>query len=174
MHRFVAVTLACVAAASLQAAQDTGADALVAPMRPLAFLLGDWLAAPGSSGETGGFSFKPAVQGRLLVRTNYASYPATADKPALRHDDLMVIAADGDVVRADYFDSEGHIIRYLAQSIQAGQVVLVSEIKPNEPRYRLRYTANADGTLAGQFDVAPPGKPEAFAPYLAWSARRSR
>jgi hypothetical protein len=173
MRRCLAVTLALLAAATVHARQD-GGDTLVAALRPLAFLQGDWRAAPGRSGETGGFTFKPAVQGRVLVRTNSASYPATADAPASRHDDLMVIFVEGNAVRAEYHDSEGHTIRYATQLLEPGQVVFVSEPKPNEPRYRLRYSTNADGTLAGQFDVAPPGKPEAFAPYLAWSARRAR
>ena len=32
--------------------------------------------------------------------------------------------------------------------------------------------ASIPGTLNGRFDVAPPGKPEAFAPYLSWTARK--
>jgi hypothetical protein len=147
---------------------------LAPALTSLAFLLGDWDAVPAAAGETGAFSFRSSVQGRVIVRTNYANYPAANGKPASRHDDLLVIAADGGTLRADYFDNEGHVIRYVVESPAAGQVVFVSEVKPNEPRYRLRYTANPDGTLAGQFDVAPPGKPESFNPYLKWSARRPR
>jgi hypothetical protein len=150
------------------------AAAVAPPLQPLGFLLGDWDAAPGPAGETGAFSFKSDVQGRAIVRTNYASYPASADKPASRHDDLMVIAADGGVVRADYFDSEGHVIRYVVESPRPREAVFLSEIKRNEPRYRLRYTSSADGVLSGRFDIAPPGKPDAFSPYLTWTARRSR
>src|SRR5262245_4140034 len=147
-------------------------DALVAALKPLGFLLGDWDAAPGPSGETGGFSFRSGAQGHILVRTNFANYPASADKPASRHDDLMVIAPDAGAICADYFDNEGHVIRYVARSINSGQVEFVSEIKPNEPRFRLRYTANRDDSLAGQFDIAPPGQPDTFSPYLSWTARR--
>jgi hypothetical protein len=149
-------------------------DDLAPSLQPLAFLLGDWEAVPGTSGETGASSFRSSIQGHAIVRTNYASYPAAAGKPASRHDDLMVIAPDGASLRADYFDSEGHVIRYVVESPRAGEVVFVSASQPGEPRYRLRYSANPDGTLTGRFDVAPPGKPESFKAFLTWSARRSR
>jgi hypothetical protein len=151
--------------------QNEGND-LVPALKPFAFLHGDWEGVPGPSGETGAFSFKPGAQGHILVRMNFASYPASAGKPASRHDDLMVIAPDGDTVRADYFDSEGHIIRYTVRPVGPGEVVFTSEVKPNEPRYRLSYKSNGDASVAGQFEVAPPGEPESFKPYLTWTGRR--
>lgn len=147
---------------------------LTAALRPFEFLIGDWLGAPGKSGETGGFVFKSDVQGRVIVRTNFALYPAVKGKPALRHDDLMVIFADKDAIRADYFDSEGHVIRYTAQSPTAREVIFVSEAKPGEPRYRLRYVSKSDGSLSGNFDIAPPGEPGVFSIYLSWSASRAK
>ena len=146
--------------------------ALVPALQPFAFLLGSWDADPGRSGETGGFTFSVGAQGHVILRTNYANYPAPSDKPASRHDDLMVIAPDGNSVRADYFDSEGHVIRYAVQTAEAGQAVFLSDLKPNEPRYRLRYAANKDGSVTGVFDVAPPGAPTTFNAYLTWTARR--
>jgi hypothetical protein len=145
---------------------------LVPALKPFGFLQGDWDAEPGPAGETGAFSFKPGAQGHILVRTNFASYPASAGKPASRHDDLMVMAVDGDTVRADYFDSEGHIIRYTVRPAGPGEVVFTSEVRPNEPRFRLRYKSNGDASVAGQFEVAPPAEPEAFKPYLTWTGRR--
>jgi hypothetical protein len=145
---------------------------LVPALKPFGFLQGDWDAVPGPAGETGAFSFQPGAQGHILVRTNFASYPASAGKPASRHDDLMVIAPDGDTVRADYFDSEGHIIRYTVRAVGPREVVFTSEVKSNEPRYRLRYTSNGDASVAGQFEVAPPGEPDSFKPYLTWTGRR--
>src|SRR5262249_31724191 len=94
-------------AAALASAESTGANALarirtvtgswqgtsegndlVPALKPFGFLKGDWDAVPGPAGETGAFSFKPGAQGHILVRTNFASYPASAGKPASRHDDL--------------------------------------------------------------------------------------
>ncbi|HEY7291036.1 MAG TPA: hypothetical protein VH583_14465 [Vicinamibacterales bacterium] len=41
----------------------SAADTLAAALEPFAFLLGNWEAAPGAGGETGGFSFRSNVQG---------------------------------------------------------------------------------------------------------------
>src|SRR5215470_15797983 len=70
--------------------------------------LGDWVGAgSGGPGEgRGEFSFAPELQGAVLVRRNFAEYPASKDKPAYRHDDLMVIypGAGEKKMRADYWD----------------------------------------------------------------------
>ena len=84
---------------------------LAAPLQPFAFLLGNWTAAPGAAGETGAFSFTAEVQGQTIVRKNHADYPASAGKPASRHDDLMVMAVEHGAVHAAYYDNEGHVIR---------------------------------------------------------------
>jgi hypothetical protein len=155
-------------------AQRPDGSAVVPALDSLAFLLGDWAAEPGSAGETGAFTFRSDVQGHVIVRSNFARYPASGGRPASRHDDLMVIALDGKAVHADYFDSEGHVIHYLVDSPRPREVVFLSETRPDEPRYRLRYALNAEGTLSGQFDIAAPGHPDTFTPYLTWTARRSR
>ena len=41
----------------------------------------------------------------------------------------MAIYVDAGVVKADYFDSEDHVIRYVAEA-RTGGVVLVSESSP--------------------------------------------
>ena len=135
------------------------------------FLLGQWEGIGDQAGATGRFTFAAGVQDRVIVRTNYSNTPATGDKPMSRHDDLMVIYIDAGVVKADYFDSENHVIRYVAEA-RSGEVMLLSEIKPSELRYRLTYTRDSATTLIGKFEVAPPGKPESFTPYLSWTARK--
>jgi hypothetical protein len=135
------------------------------------FLLGQWEGIGDQGGATGGFTFASTVQDRVIVRTNYSDTPATANTPASRHDDLMVIYVDGGRVKADYFDSENHVIRYVAEA-RPGEVVLVSDINAAEPRYRLRYVKRSETTIDGTFEVAPPGRPEAFTRYLSWSARK--
>ena len=144
-------------------------------LEPLRFLLGDWQAdGGGKPGEaSGGFTFAPTLQDRVIVRTNYAEYPATADKPASRHDDLMVLyATESGGLRADYYDNEGHVIRYAGSIPSASELTLVSEVVNGAPRFRLSYRLGADGILDGRFEIAPPGKPESFGTYLAWTARR--
>ena len=168
--------LAGAAAQSDRAAQDrqrTSAE-LVGALQPLRFLLGVWTAAPGPAGETGGFSFSSDVQGHVIVRSNFAEYPAAGGKPASRHDDLLVIAAESGIVRATYYDNEGHQIRYVVTSPRPGEALFVSEPVASEPRFRLRYVAAGDAGVNGEFDIAPPGQPDAFSRYLSWTARRSR
>ncbi len=159
--------------AGLVAAVPAGA-ATPKALEPLAFLLGDWQAvgggAPGQA--SGGSSFAASLQGQVIVRTNFAEYPAT-DKPASRHDDLMVFyATPAGEIRADYYDSEGHVIRYAAGAVSRGELTLVSEATAGAPRFRLGYRLRPDGILEGRFEIAPPGNPDSFAPYLSWTARR--
>ena len=118
------------------------------------------------------FSFAFTVQNRVLTRTNHAVYEAAPNRPASRHDDLMVIYADGDALKADYFDNEGHVIRYDVASKRDREVVFQSAPAAKEPGYRLSYVMMPEGLLKGQFEVSPPGDREAFKIYLSWTARR--
>jgi hypothetical protein len=147
--------------------------AVPGPLDPLKFLIGDWKADPDQSGATGGFTFEMRAQDHAMIRTNFSNTPASAGKPASRHDDVMMIYADGDKLKADYADSEGHVIRY---DVKTGEdkVMFESGAKANEPRYRLRYAKNSDGSLAGAFDIAAPGAPDFFKPYLSWKARKTK
>jgi len=59
----------------------------------LRFLIGEWEGVGGGGpGEGKGvFSFAFDLQNKAIVRKNYAEYPATASRPAVRHEDLIVI-----------------------------------------------------------------------------------
>ncbi len=86
-----------------------------AGLEQLKFLEGDWVGEGGGGpGQgTGEFTFIPDLQGKVFVRKNFAEYPATKDKPAFRHDDLMIVhQKPGDTIRATYWDSEGNTINY--------------------------------------------------------------
>jgi hypothetical protein len=139
----------------------------------LRFLVGEWEAIETSPGERGGFTFSLGVQDRVMTRTNHAIYDARDGRPASRHDDLMVIYVESGTIKADYFDSEQHVIRYVVQRSGDRQVTFVSEPHASEPRYRLSYAAQPDGSLAGRFEIAAPGASE-FKPYLSWTARKRR
>lgn len=135
--------------------------------------LGTWQGTgTGQPGQGAGeFTFEPEVQGSVLVRHNYADYPATKDKPAYRHDDLMVIYADNDKTRADYWDNEGHVIHYVVEL--SGKLVFVSDPAQPGPRFRLSYwKAGSDDTLKIVFEIAPPNDPGAFKTYIEASAKR--
>jgi hypothetical protein len=165
-------TLALVLSVLWPAAVPQAPPANSAPLAQLQFLVGNWEAVSKPGEPTGSFSFTREVQGQVIVRHNHAAYPAADGRPATTHDDLMVIYQEGTALRADYFDNEGHIIRYTAQA-RAGQVSFISEVIANAPRYRLSYATLPNGNVTGRFDIAPPGKPDAFTQYLVWEAKRS-
>jgi len=54
-----------------------------------------------------------------------------------------------------------------------GEASFVSDIVNGAPRFRLSYKLSPDGLLNGEFAIAPPGKPEAFSPYLVWESRKA-
>jgi hypothetical protein len=137
------------------------------------FLIGDWVGEgsgePGSG--TGGFKFELQLDQRILVRHNHAEYPATKDKPAFSHQDLMVIHPEGSGWRAVYFDNEGHVIHYSVEVRADGGVTLTSAEPVSEPRFQLTYTRLAANKVGIEFAIAPPGKP--FTPYIHAAARRN-
>ena len=169
MRRMLVLALAIAATSPARSAAPSALDRVLAPLQ---FLVGDWevFAKPGN--PSGWFSIRPDVQGSILLRRNHSESPAANGRPAGSHDDLMVVFHDGSpaVVRAIYFDSEGHTIRYTADVSTARQVTFVSDASAPGPRYRLSYRSNPNGTLDGKFEVAPPGKPDAFTTYFAWTA----
>jgi hypothetical protein len=134
------------------------------------FLLGEWIGEGGGNvpgqGE-GGSKFYFDLQDRILVRTNYSVFPATKDRLAFTHNDLMIIYQESGATRADYFDNEGHVIHYTAEFSKDQDILtFTSEIKPSEPRFRLTYLKEPGNKLRLKFEFAPPGKPEAFAMYI--------
>jgi hypothetical protein len=138
------------------------------------FLIGDWVGEGGGEpGQgAGAFSFRLDLEGRVLVRKNRSDYPAAKDRPAYHHEDLMVIYPEGSGARAVYFDNEGHVIRYNIEFPRESNVVFLSEERSAEPRFRLTYTKLGPDKAGIRFEIAPPGKPEAFAPYIEATAHR--
>ena len=164
--------LTSIAPAQSQAKQTKDA----ANWQSFRFLLGQWIGeGTGAPGEgTGGFSFELDLQEKVIVRKNHADYPATKDKPAFSHTDLMVIYREvDDSIKAIYFDNEGHVIHY-SVSLSKDQITLtfISDPSPAAPRFRFIYTRVTDDRLKLEFDIAPPGKPEAFSKYIEGSAHR--
>src|ERR1700730_7059223 len=82
----------------------------------LQFLIGEWegVGGGGPGAGKGVFSFAFDLQNKVIVRKNHADYPSTASRPAVRHDDLIVIYLDpvSNQILANYFDSEGQQINY--------------------------------------------------------------
>ena len=140
------------------------------------FLVGEWVGdGSGSPGQgEGGFTFSLDLQNRVLMRHNYAVYPATKDRPAFRHDDLMIVYQEpGKPTQANYFDNEGHVIQYSVEfSKDSNSVVFVSAPTISEPRYRLTNTKVGKDSITITFEIAPPGKPDAFSEYIKAAAHK--
>ena len=142
----------------------------------LSFLVGHWTGegtgTPGTS--EGEFSFEWDLSHNVLVRRSFAEYPAAQGRPASRHDDLMVVFLEADKLKADYFDSEGHVIHYAVNpSTDSKSVEFLSEPQPGSPRYRLSYTKAADPDLLKlKFEIANKG--DAFASYIDATLHRIR
>jgi hypothetical protein len=141
------------------------------------FLMGEWVGEDtGAPGEgTGGFTFSFDLQNTVLVRKNFVTYPATKDRPAFRHDDLMIVFQENGKTRATYFDNEQHVINYsVTISSDSNSVVFVSDAVPSTPRFRLTNAKSGTDKIAITFEIAPPGKPESFSRYIEASARRKK
>jgi hypothetical protein len=144
---------------------------------PLEYLIGDWAGEGGGQpGQGGGeFSFQLDLQKRVLVRKSYAAYPAANGRPAFRHDDLTVVYRESEnlPVKALYLDSEGHVIHYSVRaSADQKTIEFVSDVLPSTPTYRLTYLMTGGNTLNIKFEIAPPGKPDAFSTYIEARAKR--
>ncbi len=175
-------TRAALAALALLAAAATGsaASAPPSPLDALRFLHGTWRGdGSGTPGQgSGTATFAPDLDGRVLVRRSHSEYPAAGGRPAAVHDDLRVIhpAPGGRALQAVSFDNEGHVIEYddVAVSPDGTRVVFTSEAEAGSPRFRLTYSRAGADAVDVTFEVAPPGAPDAFKPYVSGRTRRVR
>jgi hypothetical protein len=141
------------------------------------FLLGEWVGkGSGDPGlGQGGFTFMLDLQNTILVRKNFANYPATKDRPASTHNDLMVLYQEAGKIRAVYFDNEQHVIQYgVTFSKDSNSVIFISDAIAAAPRFRLTNTKSGTESIKITFEIAPPGKPESFTPYIEAVARRKK
>jgi hypothetical protein len=169
MYRWVIVGLCLIGLAAAQ----TQTKGLWADWEPF---LGTWQGVGnGEPGQgKGEFTFEPALQGAVLTRHNYAEYPASKDKAAYRHDDLMVIYPDADnnKTRADYWDNEGHVVHYDVE-LSPTKLVFISNEAQAGPRYRLTYLKKAGGDeLKLTFEIAPSNDRNSFKTYIEASASK--
>jgi hypothetical protein len=141
------------------------------------FLIGEWVGeGSGQPGKgSGEFSLAFDLREKVLVRRNRNDIPAAAGRPAVHHEDLMVIYSRRDGDRAIYFDNEGHVIEYSVIATPDNKsLIFLSEPLPSVPRFRLTYTPGETDQVRIKFDIAPPGKPDAFKTYLEGSARKKK
>ncbi|HYA58211.1 MAG TPA: hypothetical protein VEH57_07115 [Thermoplasmata archaeon] len=145
----------------------------------LSFLIGAWRdesrsGEPGTA-TAGGETWRLALDGQILVREGWCEFPAAGDRPAFRHEDLLIVFVDADSeVRGIFWDSDGHLIRY--QEVHPDPdglgVGLVSDRSSPGPRQWLQYRFEEPDHLTGVFSIHAPGAP-GFAPYLTWRSVRA-
>jgi len=169
---FAALLFVLLFVPSLGAAQNSTPD----PWAGWQFLLGTFDAGESSgtpgSASSGSFTLAQDLNGKVLVRRNHADYPATQDRPAFTHDDLMVVWHEGGTAKALYTDSEGHVIHYsVSLSGDGKEIVFLSE-NGGGPQYRLTYDDLGSGAVRILFEVAAPGSSGAFAKYIEATVHR--
>ena len=142
------------------------------PFAAVRFLVGEWKGeGEGQPGQaSGAASFRFELGGKALVRHSHADYPAANGRPALHHEDLLTLFAEGETLKALYLDNEDHVIRYLVTAAPEG-VAFTSEPAPG-PRFRLTYLRKSEALVTVRFEIAPPAAPEAFKTYLEAVTRK--
>lgn len=137
------------------------------------WLIGEWRGEGGGQpGQGGGtFSFKTDLDGKILVRKSHSEYPASGNRPATIHDDLMIVSLDysGNPTKAIYFDNEGHTINYRI-SYAPNTIVLTSEKMANVPVFRLTYTLLDTQMVNTKFEMSQDG--EKFMTYVEGKSKK--
>jgi hypothetical protein len=171
--RPILVLLTLVSFASLHAQQPRPSS----DWKAFDFLLGEWKwTGGGQPGQGGGVStFRPDLEGTVLVRKTHLDYPATKERAAFAHDDLLYIyhePADNSL-RAIFFDGGGHVIRYRVTLAPDGNSVeFLSEAAPAGTTCRMSYVRTGPDSVIEKFEIAPAGKPADFATYVQFNAKR--
>jgi len=139
------------------------------------WLTGEWVGEGSGQPGTGGgtFSFKTDLDQHVLIRKSHSEYPATADKPQVIHDDLMVVYPDfsGTPAKAIYFDNEGHTINY-SITYSDKSIILTSDKIPNVPIFRLTYSLLDNETVNTKFEMSQDGVK--FFTYIEGKSKKSK
>ena len=139
------------------------------------WLIGEWIGeGSGVPGQGGGqFSLLPDLDRKILVRKNHAEYPATKDKPAVIHDDLMIAytSSPGKPEKAIYFDNEGHTIQYTVATTNKS-IVFTSDKVQSAPVFRLTYELLDGGMINVKFEMSRDG--EKFMTYTEGKCRKKK
>jgi len=136
--------------------------ALKPELAPLAFLVGNWDSGEGKVADTGGTSkggsvFTMESDGAAILRRDHTETFDKAGKPAGAFHQTMLIYPDGNGLRADYVDGEGHAIHYTSAAVTAGKSVTFISAAGQGPVFRLTYELQSPDVLAVSFGMTPPG-----------------
>lgn len=124
------------------------------------WLMGEWVGeGSGQPGQGGGtFSFSYELDKNVIVRKSHSEYPAAEKKPAVIHDDLMIVYPDvkENSSQAIYFDNEGHVIHYRV-TYSDKSITFTSEKTDNAPVFRLVYALLDSGMVNTKFEMSRDG-----------------
>jgi hypothetical protein len=121
----------------------------------------------------GGETWTRELDGHVLVRRDFSEYPASAARPAFRHEGLTVVShSPSGALRARFDDNEGHSIDYDVV-VRGGSIVLTSGMMPTVPTFKLTYEPVSTGYTV-RFEMAPPDAPGTFRTYASGAIHRAR
>jgi len=149
------------------------------PWKDFEFLLGEWSWSGGGhpgQATTGTCTFKPDLNGTVLRRTVHLEYPASKERAAFSHDDLLYVYRDpaDSSLRAIFFDNENHVIRYAVTIVPGGDSIqFLSDAAPSGTRARMTYTRIGPDSVTEKFELAPAGKLDQFTTYVEFVAKRT-
>jgi hypothetical protein len=165
-----------ICAAVLLLALSISASAQIAPPTPdwssWNWIIGTWdgkaAGKPGSG--TGSFSLLYSLDHAVLVRKSLSNYRAPKTAAKTHHEDFMVVYEENGHWRADYWDTERHVIHYTI-TMGEGVATFVSEKTPHSPTFRLIYKRMDKGALSVEFATAAAGS-DIFKPYVSGICER--
>jgi len=173
MRRATFVVFLLAAFSSVQAQQPQPSNG----WKEFDFLLGEWTwSGGGQPGQAtrGRSTFQPDLNGTVLKRVVHLEYPASPQRPAFSHDDLLYVYRDpsDSSLRAIFFDNENHVIRYTV-TVARDSIQFLSDAAPSGTRARMTYTRAGPDSVTEKFELAPPGKPNEFATYVEFLAKKT-
>jgi len=153
------------------------APAPLETFKSLAFLEGTWEAKAKTEGVVGAgtYTFGSELDGHILARhsTNDGDCKGPAEFDC-EHSDLLYVYQDapGQMLKAIYFDNEGHVIHYEVSTPNQKTAVFLSEASQPGPQFRLIYELKGS-IMSGKFQMHMPGQ-EDWKSYLEWSGARKK
>ena len=170
MRNAVLKIVAGILIASLAVAPGKAESIPPSPLSQLDFMIGNWVARDPGEGPTKGgtSSIHLALGGKVIQRHDHVPL-----RKGGAFDIDMTIYADGDQLRSEFFDSEGHVIHYRAATSPPHQrAVFESEGDASGPAFRLTYTKVSQTELSIAFEIAPPGPTREYKVYTQGNVRR--
>lgn len=148
------------------------------PFASLSFLLGTWEAKTINTPDVtaiGIYTFQMELKNHLVAR--HSTSAGGCQGPTgfdCAHGDLLYIYSDNPtgLLRAIYFDNEGHTIHYVVTAPTPTTAEFLSDTTQPGPQFRLFYELKA-GIMNGRFQIRMPGQQE-WKSYLEWTGARKQ